>query len=73
MNIKQTRRLMLALIIIGIILILMGVYFVSFTDITTSDGVNGLLIVAGLITAGLFISVPAKIYLAILTLRDGEK
>ncbi len=73
MNIKQTQLLMIGLILIGLVLISIGVYLVSFTDITSANGISGILTVAGLITGGLFISVPAKVYLAILTLKAKEK
>ena len=58
MNKKQIQWLMISLIFTGLVLILIGLYLVSFTSITTENGVNGILTVAGLITGGLLISVP---------------
>ena len=64
---------MISMILTGFVLILIGMYLVSFTDITTENGVNGILTVAGLITGGLLISVPAKIYLTFLTMGVNDK
>ena len=73
MNKKQIQWLMISLIFTGLALILIGLYLVSFTSITTENGVNGILTVAGLITGGLLISVPAKIYLTFLTMGVNDK
>jgi len=72
MNKKQTQWLMISLILTGLALILVGVYLASFTN-TTTDGVSGILTVAGLISGGLLISVPAKIYLTFLTMSVNDK
>ncbi len=73
MNKKQIQWLMVSLMLTGLVLILIGVYLISFTNITTENGVNGILTVAGLITGGLLISVPAKIYLTFLTMGANDK
>jgi hypothetical protein len=73
MNKKQTQWLMIGLILTGLILISTGICFAIFTDITTTGGVNGILTVAGLVTGGLLISVPAKIYLTFLTMKASDK
>ena len=72
MNKKQIQWLMISIILLGLILILIGIYFVIFTDITTTGGVNGILTVAGLVTGGLLISVPAKIYLTFLSMKAND-
>ena len=59
----NVKNLMLGLIALGVILVSIGLYLVIFTDISTSKGTDGIFTIVGFIAAGLFISVPAKIYL----------
>lgn len=71
---QQVTRLMYTLIIVGLGISLCGVGLVIFTDIVTAQGVKGIAIVAGLIAGGLFLSIPAKIYLTLqLMKRNDEK
>lgn len=71
---QQVTRLMYTLIIVGLGISLFGVGLVVFTDIVTAQGVRGISIVAGLIAGGLFLSIPAKIYLTLqLMKRNDEK
>ncbi|UOG93336.1 MAG: hypothetical protein L3K52_06285 [Candidatus Thiothrix sulfatifontis] len=74
MNEKSLTRLMYTLIIVGLSLAAIGVGLVIFTDIVTGHGVQGIGLVAGLIAGGLFLSIPAKIYLTLqLMKRNDEK
>ena len=64
---------MTSLIIAGLSLVLVGLYFAVFTDIATQKGVDGVLTIAAFIAVGLFISVPAKIYLTLLLMQHNDK
>ena len=74
MNEKRLTHLMYALIVVGLGTAAVGVGLVIFTDIVTGHGVQGIAIVAALIAGGLFLSIPAKIYLTFqLMKRNDEK
>lgn len=74
MNETSLTRLMYILIIVGLGVAAVGVGLVIFTDIVTGHGVQGIALVAGLIAGGLFLSIPAKIYLTFqLMKRNDEK
>ncbi len=74
MNETSLSRLMYTLIIVGLGVAAVGVGLVIFTDVVTGYGVQGIALVAGLIAGGLFLSVPAKIYLTLqLMKRNDEK
>lgn len=74
MNEKTVTRVMYALIIVGLGISGIGVGLVIFTDMVTGRGVSGIATVAGLIAGGLFLSIPAKIYLTLqLMKRNDEK
>lgn len=74
MNETLLSRLMYTLIIVGLGVAAVGVGLVIFTDVVTGYGVQGIALVAGLIAGGLFLSVPAKIYLTLqLMKRNDEK
>jgi hypothetical protein len=74
MNETSLTRLMYTLIIVGLGVAAIGVGLVIFTDIVTGHGVQGIALVAGLIAGGLFLSIPAKIYLTFqLMKRNDEK
>jgi len=74
-NIKERkiRRIMMGLIIIGVSLVLTGIYLIVFTDMVTTKGADGILIIAGVIASGLFISVPAKIYLTLQLMKYNDE
>lgn len=73
MNEDNLRKLMMLIIVCGLSLIGYGIYLIVSTDIVTADGTNGILKVAGLIAGGLFISVPAKIYLTLQLMRYNDE
>jgi len=64
-------RLMYGLIVVGISLIATGVGIAIFTDVATS-GVKGVSLIAGLIAGGLFLSIPAKIYLTLQLMKYND-
>ena len=69
---QQVTRLMYGLIIVGLSISAVGVGLVIFTDIVTHQGVQGIAIVAGLIAGGLFLSIPAKIYLTLQLMKRND-
>ena len=70
---QQLTRLMYALIITGLSISAVGVGLVIFTDIVTGQGIRGIAIVAGLIAGGLFLSIPAKIYLTLQLMKHNDE
>lgn len=73
MNEATVTRIMYALIIVGLSISACGVGLVIFTDIVTAQGVSGIAIVAGLIAGGLFLSIPAKIYLTLQLMKHNDE
>lgn len=73
MNEATITRIMYALIIVGLSVSAFGVGLVIFTDIVTAQGVRGIAIVAGLIAGGLFLSIPAKIYLTLQLMKHNDE
>ena len=73
MNEGKLNKLMLLLIVIGVSLIITGLYIAIFTDTVSTKGVDGILLIAGLIAGGLFISVPAKIFLTLQLMKYNDK
>lgn len=73
MNEKKLRIIMLSLIAIGLLLVAIGISLIIFTDIVTENGTNGILLIAGLIAGGLFLSVPAKIYLTLQMMKYNDE
>jgi len=70
---KKIRRTMIGLIMVGVSLIIIGVSLIIFTDMVTTKGADGILIIAGIIATGLFISVPAKIYLTLQLMKYNDE
>lgn len=70
---EKLRKIMMLIIVIGLSLIGYGIYLIIATDIVTADGTDGILKVAGLIAGGLFISVPAKIYLTLQLMKYNDE
>jgi hypothetical protein len=59
----QPMRLMLTMLLTGLVLGGSGIGLLLFTDVTERWGIGGIGLVVGLITIGLFLILPAKIYL----------
>jgi hypothetical protein len=73
MNIKTLMRIMYTLIGIGIVMIITGISLILFTDIYIKQGVQGIFLIAGLIAGGLFLSLPAKLYLTLQLMRMNDE
>jgi hypothetical protein len=72
MNEKLLDRIMWGMMVIGGVLVLMGIGLILFTDIYL-DGVEGVVLIAGLIAAGLFFLLPSKIYLTLQLMKKNSK
>ena len=64
---------MISLILIGLSMIAFGISLILLTDIVTTKGTDGILTIAGFIAGGLFISVPAKIYLTLQLMKYNDE
>ncbi len=64
---------MIGMIILGVTLVLIGLYLAAFTNISTSRGTDGIFTIVGFVAGGLFISVPAKIYLTLQLMRLNDE
>ena len=73
MSEQRIRSLMIALILIGVSLILVGIYLIVFTNTAITEGTTGIFKIAGLIAGGLFLSVPAKIYLTLQLMKYNDE
>ncbi|MCG7532816.1 hypothetical protein MHM98_15905 [Psychrobium sp. MM17-31] len=69
MNDKKRIRLLQIIMLIGICLILLGHYFISYANLPETMGVKGIIISAMCIALGIIFSLPTKIYLTILLMR----
>jgi hypothetical protein len=54
-------------------MVLIGLYLAIFTNISTSKGTDGIFTIAGFIAGGLFVSVPAKIYLTLQLMKLNDE
>lgn len=67
-------KVLKALIAIGICLLLLGHYFLSYANLPEKMGIPGIVISAACIAFGLVFSLPTKMYLTfILVNRENEK
>jgi hypothetical protein len=62
-------RLLKVSIVIGISLLLLGHYLLSYADLPASMGVTGIIISAACIAFGLIFSLPTKMYLTFLLMK----
>lgn len=69
---QHLTRLMYTLIIVGLGMAAIGVCLVIFTDIVTRNGIAGIATIAGLVAGGLFLSIPAKIYLTLQLMKHND-
>jgi hypothetical protein len=70
---NTVKNIMIGMIILGITMVLVGLYFATFTNISTSKGTDGIFTIAGFIAGGLFVSVPAKIYLTLQLMKLNDE
>ncbi|TXH66146.1 MAG: hypothetical protein E6Q85_10905 [Thiothrix sp.] len=73
MNERVLARWMYGLMLVGVGLTLTGVGLVIFSDLVTQQGVQGIALIAGLIAGGLFLSIPAKLYLTYQLMRHNDE
>lgn len=73
MNEKVLARLMYGFMLVGVGLALTGVGLVIFTELVTKHSVQGIALIAGLIAGGLFLSIPAKLYLTYQLMRHNDE
>lgn len=64
-------RVMLLVLLLGLLCFGIGLYFLWFTSITEQYGIKGMMFVVILITIGLTLLIPAKVYI-ILQLMNRE-
>ncbi|WP_022941434.1 hypothetical protein [Psychromonas hadalis] len=57
---------------LGLLLVILGGGLATFTDLTVSMGVQGIVMVSLIIGIGLLLVIPSKIYLLILFLQEKE-
>ncbi len=65
-------RLLKVCIVIGISLLLLGHYLLSYADLPASMGVAGIIISAACIAFGFIFSLPTKMYLTFLLMKRGQ-
>ena len=70
---SPVKNIMIGMIILGVTLVLVGLYLAVFTDISISKGTDGIFTIAGFIAGGLFVSVPAKIYLTLQLMKLNDE
>jgi hypothetical protein len=61
------------MITIGLMLVASGVGLIMFSDVHLKNGVQGIFLITGLIGAGLFLLLPAKIYLTLQMMKNNDK
>ena len=67
-------KLLKIVIVVGLCLLLLGHYFISYANLPQSMGVTGMIISAGCIAIGLILSLPTKMYLTFLLVkRENDK
>ncbi len=69
MNDNGLIKLLKICIVIGLCLILLGIYFHNFSEYMESLGVTGIVISAACIALGMVLSLPTKMYLTFLLVK----
>ncbi|RKF18772.1 hypothetical protein DBZ36_10270 [Alginatibacterium sediminis] len=65
----KTKLILYLVMGLGLCLVALGIALAMFTDISSSMGVRGVQIIAGLIGTGLLLLVPSKIFLTLILMR----
>jgi hypothetical protein len=73
MSEKSINLIMTMMVAIGLVLIFSGIGLIFLTDIHLKYGAEGVLLIAGIIGAGLFLSFPAKIYLILQQMKRKDE
>ncbi|QOL25321.1 hypothetical protein LP316_13620 [Thalassotalea sp. LPB0316] len=67
-------KLLKIVIVIGLCLLLLGHYLISYANLPQTMGVNGMIISAACVAIGLILSLPTKMYLTFLLVkRENDK
>ena len=69
MNDKKIIKLLKTSIVIGIFLLLLGHYILTYSELPETLGVKGIIIGASCIALGLVFSLPTKMYLTFLLVK----
>ncbi len=69
MNDEKLIKILKIFIVLGICLLLLGHYFISYLDLPQKLGITGMIISAGCIAFGLIFSLPTKMYLTFLLVK----
>lgn len=69
----KIEKLMKISFIAGLVLVIIGVSLATFSNITVSMGVDGVLLVSLIIGLGLLFLIPSKIYLTFVFFQREEK
>ncbi|OUL55957.1 hypothetical protein [Pseudoalteromonas ulvae] len=69
---KRVIGILKTIMFLGIALILLGHYLLSGLKLHESMGVSGIMIIAACIAVGLIMSLPTKIYLTILLMKNEQ-
>lgn len=73
MRSEKAIRNMKIIMILGLALIILGHYLLSYTNISETYGIKGLALGAGCVAVGLIMSLPTKMYLTFLFVtRENE-
>ena len=73
MNEKTLIRLLKLSIIIGLTLVALGYYLISYVDLPEKMGIAGIIICAVCFAFGVLLSIPAKAYLTMRWMRAEQK
>ena len=73
MRINKIKLVLYTTMAIGFLLIFMGLWLILFTDTYIKNGVEGVLLIAGLIGAGLFLLLPVKIILTLQLMKKNDE
>ena len=73
MTINKIKFILYTTMVIGFLLIFIGLWLILFTDTYIKYGVQGVLLIAGLIGAGLFLLLPIKVILTLQLMKKNDE
>lgn len=73
MHSKKVMWILKGMIISGLLLVLLGHYFISYAKLPETMGITGMMISAGCIAFGLILSLPTKMYLTFIWVRAEQE
>ena len=65
-------RLMLLMLVAGLVISGVALYLLLFTALVNEGGIRGIFVVVGLISVGLLLLIPAKVYIIIWLTKRGK-